>query len=208
MKSCTKCNNIKEFSKFHKNSASKDGHLTICKTCVKAYQAENKERLKKSRQEYYKANKEQILKRAEKWRNKNKDKYLESCRKSRIKNKDKINKYYKKRLKDDPVFALKKRLRTRIRDYFQQRNISKNKSTKQIIGLSFQDLSSYLESTFVENYGILPTDDMDLHIDHIKPLSIARTQGDLEDLNFFTNLQLLFSDDNMEKGNKLWLPTR
>ena len=32
-KICTKCRELKELTEYHKNSNSKDGHATRCKTC-------------------------------------------------------------------------------------------------------------------------------------------------------------------------------
>lgn len=40
MKRCTKCKIEKPLSEYHKHPASRDGLRPICKTCVKAYQAE------------------------------------------------------------------------------------------------------------------------------------------------------------------------
>jgi hypothetical protein len=35
MKICAKCNQTLDFDLFHKNSRSKDGHCSYCKTCAK-----------------------------------------------------------------------------------------------------------------------------------------------------------------------------
>lgn len=44
MKTCTKCGEVKPLDEFHRNKASRDGRVTRCKSCVKAYQAEWRER--------------------------------------------------------------------------------------------------------------------------------------------------------------------
>ncbi len=41
------------------------------------------------------------------------------------------------------------------------------------------------------------------HIDHIVPLSSAKTEEDVYKLCHYTNLQPLWSKDNMSKGSKL-----
>ncbi len=53
LKKCPKCNIEKELDQFHKNKNTKDGFYCYCKECVKQFQFENKEKIKKRRQEYY-----------------------------------------------------------------------------------------------------------------------------------------------------------
>jgi hypothetical protein len=60
-----------------------------------------------------------------------------------------------------------------------------------------------LENQFVEgmnweNYG-----SKGWHIDHIIPLSSAKTVDEAISLNHYKNLQPLWAVDNMKKGNKI-----
>jgi hypothetical protein len=41
------------------------------------------------------------------------------------------------------------------------------------------------------------------HIDHIVPLSSAKTKDEAVSLNHYTNLQPLWGVDNMKKGKKI-----
>ena len=61
----------------------------------------------------------------------------------------------------------------------------------------------HLESKFTEemsfdNYG-------KWHIDHIIPISSAKTEEDIIRLNHYTNFQPLWAVDNLRKSNKVFL---
>ena len=47
------------------------------------------------------------------------------------------------------------------------------------------------------------SDEEPLHIDHIIPLSSAKTEDELYKLCHYTNLQPLWAKDNMKKGKKI-----
>jgi len=64
MKTCSKCQEIKPLSEFHKNKTKKDGLNSFCKSCQKAYDKAynlaNSVHLKIIRKAYYKANSEKM----------------------------------------------------------------------------------------------------------------------------------------------------
>ena len=64
-KCCTKCGETKPLDEFHRDKRSKDGRVTRCKSCVKAYQAEWRERseVQAHAAEWYSQNRDAILKR-------------------------------------------------------------------------------------------------------------------------------------------------
>ena len=77
----------------------------------------------------------------------------------------------------------------------------KSKRTDEILGISLAEFQGYLEKKFTdgmcwENYG-------KWHIDHKIPLSSALNEEELYKLCHFTNLQPLWAEDNIRKGNKL-----
>lgn len=109
-------------------------------------------------------------------------------------------KYERSRRKNDPTFKVKQNLRTRLRKALQRG--TKTGSAVRDLGCSIDELKTHLESQFQEgmsweNYG-------EWHIDHIKPLA----KFDLTDREQFlqachyTNLQPLWADDNISKGDK------
>lgn len=105
-------------------------------------------------------------------------------------------KHYQK-YKNDPVFALSKRLRQRI---FHVLRNHKSKSTLEILGCSYEEFKIHIESQFTEG---MSWDNLgDIHIDHITPISSANTTEDVYRLNHYTNLQPLWAKDNLSKYNK------
>lgn len=65
-----------------------------------------------------------------------------------------------------------------------------------------EEFKEYLENTFFNNYGYKYNGE-DIHIDHITPLATATTIKEVEKLCYYTNLQMLKPEDNLEKGKKL-----
>lgn len=183
----------------------------------KAWRKANEEKLKKQNKAYYEANKDKnreyrkdynkAYKKANKekqkayskaYRDANRDKrktYLEA-------NKDKRNKHRRNRKKTDIQYKLSNNLRSRLRDAI--RCNYKSGSAVKDLGCSIEELKVYLESKFLpgmtwDNYGLYGW-----HIDHIKPLA----SFDLSDRNqlleacHYTNLQPLWANDNLSKGDK------
>ena len=59
-KLCSQCEEVKLFSEFNKNKASKYGYRSDCKVCQKEYRAANSEEIKERHAKYYAANSEKI----------------------------------------------------------------------------------------------------------------------------------------------------
>lgn len=72
MKVCTKCHIEKDESEFYKHKRTKDGLRYDCKECVKKYEDENRDRIKKYHKRDYVRKKAVI--RARNWAEKNEDK--------------------------------------------------------------------------------------------------------------------------------------
>jgi hypothetical protein len=71
------------------------------------------------------------------------------------------------------------------------------------VGCTPQELKEHLEKQFKEgmtwdNHGMYGW-----HIDHIIPLSSATTEEELYKLCHFTNLQPLWAEENLSKGNRI-----
>lgn len=144
---------------------------------------------------------------------KNKEKIREMKKKYTEQNKQKINKrireYNKKRKKTDTIFKLRITTRSRISNYIRQKGFIKKDSAQNILGASYQIVKKHLERQFTkgmswENYGHYGKV---WHIDHIIPLSSAKTEEETLKLFHYTNLQPLWAKDNLEKSDKI-IPTQ
>ena len=111
------------------------------------------------------------------------------------------NKKAKLKNKNNPLDILKRSLRGRIYDWCKNKNIKKNNSLAKILGISFTDFKIYIENKFDQNmnwnnYGKY------WHIDHIKPLCLAKTEEEMIQLNYYTNLRPLEALENLRKSSK------
>ena len=112
--------------------------------------------------------------------------------------------YHKKRFKTDAVYKLKVTVRARFIKYLWKNKIAKNNRTFDLVGCTPKELKKHIEKQFLpgmswENYNFETW-----HIDHIKPISLAKTMDDIIRLKLmhYTNLQPLWAKDNMKKSNK------
>lgn len=195
-KICIKCKETKEVKLFVKTKNS-------CKECEKEYKKnhreKNKEILKEKAAIYYKENKESILQRVAENYSQNKDKKLSYQKKYAYLNKDKISAYkmayQKNRRKNDPIFKLKFVVSRMIRNSLRRRELLKSKKTVEILGCDIAFFKTNLQQKFIND---MSWDNYGTHwdIDHIVPLSTAKTEDDVLRLNHFSNLQPLDSHIN------------
>lgn len=193
LKTCSKCKEEKESSNFCKNKSRRDGLHHACKSCVKKINADNKNYFA----EYSK-----------KWELENKDKRREQKRliqKKWIKNHPNYNNEYiaKRKIVDD-VYRLGFRVRGLIRKAIIRRGYSKSKKTESILGCSIAQFAVHIESQFKDG---MSWDKIEsIHLDHIIPVSSAKTEIDVITLNHYLNLRPLWAKENILKGAKLPAP--
>ena len=210
-KICGRCKEEKEITYFGLNKKTKSGYKSTCNECrkleSKIYREKYPEKRKKTLEVYYQNNKEKELLRFKKYREENKEKRKQTCRLYVENNKDKVNEYsrlWKKyeRLKN-PKYKIISNIRERTKDYLNYKGDNPNKTIKDVIGCEPYFLKEYLENKFTEgmswdNYGFYGW-----HIDHIIPLSSAKNEEEIYKLCHYTNLQPLWSTENLKKGSKL-----
>ncbi len=185
-KICSKCKVEKEITDFPKDKNRPDGYYVYCKECRKVSYQLNFQKIKEKSKLYYYNTKEKkydsILERNRLWRKNNPS-------------------YATDRKKIDPTFKLIKNMRRRLNRFISFTYFTKRSTTINLIGCTPNELKVFLEKKFKvnmswENYG-------EWHIDHIIPLSSAKTEEDLYKLCHYTNLQPLWAKDNLSKSNKL-----
>jgi hypothetical protein len=201
-KICSKCKIEKDICEFHKKTISNKGvqyYKSWCKDCqsekdkskrllnpdkYKIWYDKTRKQRNEYRSKYYQCNKEKII----------------------IQNKKQITKRNiarNKKYKEDPVFKIKRLLSTRMRDLLKLKNFNKKETYNNIMGCSPQYLKEHIENQFMEgmsweNHGLYGW-----HIDHIIPLSSAKTEEEIYKLCHYTNLQPLWAEDNLKKSNKI-----
>jgi len=210
-KVCSKCNVEKEICEFHKHKPSKDGVRGVCKECRKLeknnnfeYRIKNKDKIKiknkiwleknpnymiQYNKEYNLKNRVKINEKLKKWRETNKEYYL-----------NKTNTQKKERYHNDIEFKLKHLLRSRINKII---NFKRDKPSLEILGCSLTTLINHIESKFEEGMSWDNYSYYGWHIDHIIPISSAKTEDEIYKLCHYTNLQPLWAKDNIIKSNKI-----
>jgi hypothetical protein len=162
---------------FYSNKSRKDGVSVYCIQCSKIYYSTDK------RKEY------------DRERSKVRSKTNE-YKEYQVQYQMKVN---KEKYNNDVTFRINKRMRNTINKYIKR----KQKTTNEIIGCSSTELIEHLEKQFKvgmswDNYG-----QEGWVIDHIYPLSKAKSEDELYRLNHYTNLQPLWWYDNLMKSDKL-----
>ena len=225
-KICSKCKLEKTIGDFAKHPQTKDGLQCRCNQCRKIdrkkhyeankktiidksknYREKNREKLTQYSKEYYNINRENLLNNKKEYYKKNSKIIYSKLLIYNEKNKTKVNQYkntyQKKKKKISPLYKVKVLMRDRLNKFFKYSTINKNNSTIDIIGCTPKELKEFLEKKFVdgmnwENHGLYGW-----HIDHIIPLSSAKSEEELIKLCHYTNLQPLWAKDNLKKYNNL-----
>jgi hypothetical protein len=157
-----------------------------------------KERQKKWREK----NPDYSKKSSKEWKEKNPEKVQDYNKEYNKNNRDKINKNRQKKIKNDNIYKLTENIRASITSSLKNKGYTKKTKTFNILGCSYEDFKIHLEKQFEswmnwENKGnpkdgkFEPNKTWD--IDHIIPLSSAKTEEELIKLNHYTNLRPLCS---------------
>jgi len=198
MKICSKCEIEKPLNEFYRNKNTPDGYKYHCKLCLKV-----KEKLQNAN--WYQNNIEYRVEYSKKYRDDNRDWIREKGRQHYKENKPAKLQYNLKRhheRKHDPLYRLKKNVRSLIRLKIVEGGYTKKSKVQDILGCTFEEFKLHIESQFEpwmtwDNYGNPKDGIVELNktwdIDHIIPTSSAITEEEVLNLNEFNNLQPLCS---------------
>ena len=111
------------------------------------------------------------------------------------------SKLMSKRKSIDPVYAMMLRAKCRTTAAIRQMGYTKKSRTNNLLGCEWSVLKTHIESKFKSgmNWG----NRSEWHIDHIVPVSLAKTEEELKKLLHYTNLQPLWAKENLQKSNRL-----
>jgi hypothetical protein len=115
-----------------------------------------------------------------------------------------INAWARQRIKQDPAYAVRVRLRHRLLGALKRYEAGATKfdSTEKLLGCSFKAFVAYLESLFLP--GMSWSNRSQWHIDHKLPCCAFDLTREEEQRRCFhyTNLQPLWARDNLSKGGR------
>jgi hypothetical protein len=184
---------------------------------IKNWYQKNKEKVKEKSKNYYQSNKDVIKKRNMDYYFENINHIKETKKVYRDKNSEKLKKFYveygkknrkllneklRERMKNDPLFRTIRYVRNRINSFMKEKNYQKTIKSFELVGCSPQELKKHIESLFTQGMS-WELIGKEIHIDHIIPLSSAKSIQDVEKLCHYTNLQPLWAKDNLTKKNKI-----
>ena len=214
MKICNLCCTEKPLPEYAKQESAIDGLQNKCKACqkryrennkqkndayIKKYRAENKEKIAVSVKAYSEKNSEKIADYLALYYGKNKKSILEKQkeRKQDICHNRRV--YKKKRMKEDPVYAMAHRLGVLMRNALKHSGYLKSMKTLEALGCTSAQFKDHLERQFLKG---MTWDNRDLwQLDHIMPISSAKTEQEVYDLSHMTNIRPMWAKENMVKSN-------
>lgn len=182
--------------RYREKDSNKEKQQLYMVTYTPKYYEENKDKKSVYYKEYREKNVDSERNRHKKYYQENKDK----IKKYREQYKNRRNMSHKQKMSSDSLYKLKHNIRTLIKQTFKI--YTKKSKTQEILGCSFEEFKEHIESKWEDwmnwdNHGN-PKDGVieenkTWDLDHIIPLSTAKTEEEIIKLNHYTNLQPLCS---------------
>ena len=188
----------------------KRGHLSErrtsssdCVYCSKIRQ--QSENVRNYKKENYQIHKQTIIERAKKHYLENRKQKITYALYYQIKNSKQIYQRNKialnAKMKESPWISLHLRLKAGIGSAIKKVGGNKNRSrTMQLVGCTLEEFKVHIEKQFL--FGMTWENRDKWHIDHITPISLAKSETEVIALYHFTNLRPMWAKDNIQKSNK------
>ena len=147
----------------------------------------------------YARNKEKRKEQMKKYREENRERCNSLTAASKRRRREYINEYERTKYHSDPQYALKKRLRRRMKLALAKG--WKTGSAVRDLGCSIDFFKEYIEGLWAE--GMSWDNTTEWHLDHIKPLDSFDLTDEVQfkEACHYTNIQPLWAMDNLRKGN-------
>lgn len=179
----------KENVKKYKKSLTSQQRTAYKKSYIAKMKAGRPEQYKK----YKKARREQ--------KKRQKKRYQKEGGEQWEKYKRRRNKTKRRYMKNSPRARMINNIRKRLSSVIKLKKGRKPESYSKVIGCTVKSLYAHIENQFIQgmswdNYG-------EWHVDHIKPIAKfdLNELKEVEKINHYTNLQPLWAEDNMQKGD-------
>lgn len=187
---CSQCKIVKPISEFNYASHTPYKINSSCKECDRIKSANRRldfpDRTKEVRRNS---------------RNKNKEYYNQAKKDWAESNREHVREYKRDRYNNDPEYKMQLLCRAMVKRMFKSTGIKKCYKTSEVLGYTSKDLKEHIEKQFLE--GMTWDNHGEWHIDHIIPLSIAKSLKEGIELSQLSNLQPLWAKDNLEKKDKI-----
>lgn len=175
---------------------------------IAVYREKNKEEVLENTKKWAKDNPEKCAKISKKWRDANKEKLNAYAKKYQEENKEDILERRRfntrKKKSEDPIFKFCENVRSLINISFKKYiNSKKSKKTEEILGCTLEFFVSYILNLCSPYITLKDFSRYGYHLDHIIPISSAKSQKEVIKLNHYTNFQPLWWRDNIRKSNKI-----
>lgn len=204
-KVCSVCKIEKLHTDFYKCKQLKSGLKSACIVCSKKQQSITHSKYNEKRNLQSKLWRQNNKEKTKQYKKENYERISAISKIHREKNKEKRreqNKLHKQRKrKSNVMYSVMHSIQTRIGQAFKIKKFNKTSSTKEILGCDVDFFKSHIEKQFC--IGMNWENRSEWHIDHIIPLSSAKTIDDVVRLNHFTNLRPLWKMENQIKYNKM-----
>lgn len=186
---CSKCESVKLIKEFGKDKSNRYSIDPICKVCRRDLATQRRvdfpDRVKEVRRNS---------------RNKNKEYYNTKKKDWDKSNRDYINSYKRKKYNNEPEYKMQVFCRQIVRRMFKSTGVKKCYKTQEILGYTPLELKQHIEDQFKE--GMSWDNHGEWHVDHIVPISRAKSLAEGLVLSQLDNLQPLWAKENLIKSNK------